>query len=104
VHFTEDFTPAFSRLALITVGAPHPNAAKLFMEFMLSAEGQGVLSASGLPSIRADVTTDGLSYAELNERVGGNLSPIPLDEWLLALTETANRIEFLDQWNSAIGH
>ena len=41
----------------IIAGAPHPNAAKLFMDFILSAEGQKLLNVDlyGMYSMRADV-------------------------------------------------
>ncbi len=40
---------------LLLKGAPHPNAAKLFMEYIYSAEGQKVWTAPGYVSPRTDV-------------------------------------------------
>jgi iron(III) transport system substrate-binding protein len=102
VHFASDYTPAFSRLALITNKAPHPNAAKLFLDFMLSQEGQSALAEGGLPSVRKDVTA-GLNVDTLNERVGGGLKPIALDEGLLEYMQPDKRVAFLNEWKAAIG-
>ena len=38
-------------------GAPHPNAAKLFVDWMLSDEGQRVLAAQNRVPIRKGITT-----------------------------------------------
>ncbi|KQZ50193.1 MULTISPECIES: ABC transporter substrate-binding protein [unclassified Ensifer] len=102
VHFATDYTPAFSRLALITKDAPHSNAAKLFVDFMLSSEGQSLLAEGGLPSIREDVTA-GLNIKTLNERVGGGLKPIAVDEGVLEYMDQMKRVQFLNDWKAALG-
>lgn len=102
VHFATDYTPAFSRLALITKDAPHPNAAKLFVDFMLSKEGQSLLAEGGLPSVREDVTA-GLNVKTLNERVGGGLKPIAVDEGVLEYMDQMKRVQFLNDWKAALG-
>ncbi|MFS8039004.1 ABC transporter substrate-binding protein [Xanthobacter sp. AM11] len=97
VVFGEDYTPAFSRLAGILDKAPHPNAAKVFMDFALGQEGQAALAGKGLPSVRNDVAT-GLNIDTLNTRVGGNLKPIPVDAALLDYTNPMKRVQFLRGW------
>ncbi len=100
VAFTTDYTAGFSRVAGIPKGAPHPAAAKLFVDFMLSPEGQSALAAADLPSVRTDITA-GLDLDSLNELVGGNLRPIVLDEHLLDFMSPMKRVEFLKQWKAA---
>jgi iron(III) transport system substrate-binding protein len=102
VHFAADYTPAFSRLALIVNDAPHPCAARLFVDYALSQEGQTKLAEAGLPSVRTDVTA-GLNIETLNERVGGGLQPIGLDEDLLAFMDPTARVQFLNDWKAALG-
>jgi iron(III) transport system substrate-binding protein len=102
VAFASDYTPAFSRLALITKGAPHPNAAKLFVDFMLSKEGQEALASGGLPSVRED-TEEGMNIVSLNERVGGGLRPIFVDEGLIEYMDPTKRVGFFNEWKAAIG-
>ncbi|QRM56195.1 ABC transporter substrate-binding protein [Sinorhizobium sp. BG8] len=102
VHFAADYTPAFSRLILMTKDAPHPNAAKLFIDFMLSQEGQSLLAEGGLPAVREDVTA-GLNVKTLNERVGGGLKPIVVDEGVLEYMDQMKRVQFLNDWKAALG-
>lgn len=102
VHFASDYTPAFSRLALVANNAPHPNAAKLFVDFLLSQEGQSALAEGGLPAVRKDAT-GGLNIDTLNKRVGGGLKPIAVDEGLLEYMEPTKRVQFLNDWKAALG-
>lgn len=99
--FGDDYTAAFSRVAAIAKGAPHPAAAKLFIDFMLSKPGQEALAAAGLPSVRTDVEK-GFNLTTLNQRVGGNLKPIALDEGLLFYMQPQNRVEFFKQWKASL--
>lgn len=100
VAFGKDYTAAFSRMAGIPKGAPHPNAARLFLDFMLSQEGQSALATRGLPSVRKDVET-GFNIDTINDRVGGALRPIKVDETLLDYLDPAKRVEFLKKWGAA---
>ena len=99
--FQSDYTSTFSRVAQISKGAPHPNAARLFLDFMLSDKGQKALSDKGVPSIRADVGT--LNSATLNQLVGGGLKPTAVDEHLTEYMEPKKRAEFFQQWKKALG-
>ncbi len=49
----------------IAAGAPHPNAAKLMVDFLLAKEGQNVLNGIGRTSIRPDVKR-GQAIEDLN--------------------------------------
>ncbi len=50
-------------------GAPHPNAAKIFINFLLSKEGQAISSkATGSQSARIDVPTDYLDPTAQRQR------------------------------------
>lgn len=101
VNFSSDYTAAFSRLAGIAKNGPHPNAAKLFLDFTLSKEGQSALAKGGLPSVRKDVDT-GLNAETLNKRVGGNLKPIRMDDSLLESLKPQTRVDFFKKWNAAL--
>ena len=50
-----DYALLMSRLAVIPMTASHPAAAKLFLDYLLSAEGQTFLAAERMPSVRGDV-------------------------------------------------
>ncbi len=100
VAFDPEHTAAFSRLAGIVANAPHPNAAKVFLDFLLSQEGQSQLAAHGLPSVRTDVTT-GFNLDTIGERVGGHLAPIAVDDTLLDYSDPMKRVKFLREWTGA---
>lgn len=55
IVFPRDYTLLMSRIAIIPVDAPHPAAARLFLDFLLSKEGQSYLVAARMPSVRADL-------------------------------------------------
>ena len=101
VAYLADHVPGFARPMLITKGAPHPNAAQLFLDFTLSPPGQRAMTESGLSAIRTDVP--GVPGADaLNQQVGGKLLPIPLDAKLTEGLDPKKRAEFFRQWRRAM--
>lgn len=99
--FLTDHVPAFSRPMLIAKGAPHPHAAQLFLDFVLSPPGQTALAAGGLPSVRSDIP--GIESLEtVSKMVGGNLSPIPLSAKSMEWSDPKKRGEFFRQWKKAM--
>jgi iron(III) transport system substrate-binding protein len=93
--YLEDHVPAFSRPMLIAKDAPHPNAARLFLDFTLSPAGQAALAAGGLPGVAAEV-------AAVTKAVGGKLAPIPLAAKTLDASDPKNRASFFRQWKKAM--
>ncbi len=55
IVFPRDYTLLMSRIAIIPVTATHPSAARLFLDFLLSREGQSYLVAAHMPSVRDDL-------------------------------------------------
>lgn len=62
--------------------APHPNAALLFYDYMLSAEGQHALVS--------------MNYVPTNAKV-----PSPLGELQIKILDTANALDQSDKWNKS---
>lgn len=101
IVYSDDRTSAVSRAALIAKNAPHPNAAKLLIDFMLSQDGQRVMGEAGLPSVRSDV--DGVpNFKSLNELANGKLQPIALDATLLDNLDKTKRADFFSRWKQAM--
>lgn len=101
VGYLSDHVPAFSRVMLIPKGAPHPNAAQVFLDFALSPAGQRAVAEGGLPAVRSDVP--GIENAEgLAKLVGGNLRPIPLSAKTTEFLDPKRRAEFFRQWRKAM--
>jgi iron(III) transport system substrate-binding protein len=80
--FPSDGTPVFLRGMGITADAPHPAAAKVFLDFVLSEDGQHAVAAGNLTPYRPGVTTeDELSFSldEVVEAIGGPDKMILID-------------------------
>jgi len=101
VAFQHEYTSTFSRVANLSKGAPHPNAARLFLDFMLSEKGQAALASKGVPSIRSEGGT--MNATTLNTLVGGGLKPTHVDDQLTYYMEPKRRAEFFQQWKKAMG-
>ncbi|HVN34570.1 MAG TPA: ABC transporter substrate-binding protein [Casimicrobiaceae bacterium] len=98
----KDYALVLSRVAIIAKGAPHPNAARLWLDFLLSQGGQSLLATkSGLLSVRSDLASD-LTAAGLAKTLGAAMRPIGVGPGLLVYLDRAKRQEFVKQWREAV--
>ena len=98
----KDYTLVFSRIAFISKSARNPNAAKLFLDYLLSKRGQTVMSEKSLVySIRTDVPGQ-ITAAGLNKDLGKAVKPIEVNTDILAGLEQTKRLEFMKQWKEAL--
>jgi iron(III) transport system substrate-binding protein len=102
IVYPKDYTLVMSRIALIPKQAKHPNAAKVFLDYMISQRGQEQIANVALYSVRPDVQGETTADA-LNQRMDGVLKPLPVGPSLLVYLDQAKRLEFLKQWQQAIG-
>ncbi len=96
-----DYTLVMSRIAFISRYAPHPDAARIWLDYLLSKRGQALLNRIGLLSVRSDVAGEG-SSAELRKRLGKAFRPIVLGTGLLTYLDQMKRQLFLDRWDGAL--
>ncbi len=95
-----DYTLVLSRVMFIAKKAPHPSAAKLWVDYILSKRGQEIISSkSDLYSIREDVDGD-TTAAGLKKELGAAVKPITIGPGLLTYLDQAKRLEFMKQWKS----
>jgi iron(III) transport system substrate-binding protein len=100
VTFLDDGTVALPRGIGITPQAPHANTAKLFLDFVLSSEGQRAVAEGGLTSYRDDVpAAPGLhTYQEVVDKVGEqNVIRVPY-----SLVPEAQVQEFTQRWDGLL--
>ena len=98
----KDYTLVFSRIAFISKTARNPNAAKLFLDYLLSKRGQTVMSEKSLVySLRSDVAGN-TTAAGLTKELGKALKPIDVNTQILAGLEQNKRLEFMKQWQAAL--
>ena len=103
IVYPKDYTLVMSRIAFIPKSAKHPNAAKVFLDYLLSGRGQEVIGNKAfLFSIRSDVQGE-TTAAALEKTMGSSLKPIPVSPALLVYLDQSKRLEFLKQWQQAIG-
>jgi iron(III) transport system substrate-binding protein len=100
--YLRDYTLVVSRIAFISRHAAHPNAARVWLDHVLSRRGQSVLAEqSGLASMRADVGGDDTAAA-LARTVGSSLKPIAIQPSLMAYLDRSKRADFLREWDRAL--
>jgi len=95
-----DYTMVTSRVAFISKNAKNPNAAKLFLDYMLSKRGQTVIANADLYSLRSDVEGEA-TLKRVTELVGDKARPVPIDQTLLENLDQTKRLAFLSKWQKA---
>jgi len=98
--YPRDYTLVLSRIALITRAAPHPNAARVFLDHLLSHRGQQALASASVFAIRPGIQGDATASA-LGHLLGRSLRPIPVGTGLLVYLDEAKRADFLRRWREA---
>jgi iron(III) transport system substrate-binding protein len=94
VVYPSDYVLVMSRVAFIAAGARHPNAARLFLDFLLSREAQTILREHGMGSIRADVGVP----AEQSHLTPVRIQAIRIGPGLLVDLDSLVRAQFLRRW------
>jgi iron(III) transport system substrate-binding protein len=102
VVMPQDYTLVLSRVAFIAKEAKHPNAAKLWLDYLLSARGQKVISdALGLFAIREDVEVK-QGAARLGRELGARARPITIDGDLALTLEPSRREALIKRWTETV--
>jgi iron(III) transport system substrate-binding protein len=93
-----DYTLVASRIALIPSDARNPNAAKLFLDYLLSKRGQMLLAQRHMPAVRADVEAPNEPHPSDDTSRAIRVGPE-----LLANLDQIKRRRFLKDWRHALG-
>lgn len=97
-----DYTMVLSRIAFINRQAPHPRAARIWMDYLLSRRGQTLMNQVGLFAVRNDVLHGDHSIVELRRHLGKAFRPIVISTGLLTYLDKMKRELFLDRWDAAL--
>lgn len=93
-----DYTQVISRVMIANKNAANPNAAKLWMDYVLSKRGQTVLATkSGLMAVRTDALA-GTPAAQLRESLTPIQRPIAMNPTLLDNLSTQKYRAFVVEW------
>lgn len=99
IVYPSDFTNVVGRVALIPNKARHQNAAKLFLDFLLSKDGQTLMAATpGLYPVHKDVEDKEFDPAV----VKASFKPVELGPDLLFNLDPKERLGFLTRWKQTI--
>ncbi len=98
----KDYALVMSRVMFASKTAKNPNAAKLWIDYILSKRGQTIIAnQSELGSIRADVEGE-MTVAGYTKLLGAAAKPIPVSTDLLVYLDQTKRLDFIKQWQAAI--
>ncbi|MFL5238378.1 MAG: ABC transporter substrate-binding protein [Rhizomicrobium sp.] len=98
IVFPADYITLMSRIAFIPVTAPHPESAKLFLDYLLSERGQKSLLARSVGPVRLGLGAEGVIPADRNDAV----KPIHIGPELLTYLDQSKRASFLKEWRRAL--
>ncbi|WP_435954335.1 ABC transporter substrate-binding protein [Dryocola sp. BD626] len=101
ISYPKDYTLVLSRVSFISQQAQNGNAARLWLDYVLSEKGQSILAnQADIPSIRNDI--EGKNDIDGMTKMFGNaLKPIPVDESLLEYLQPKKRLEYIKEWRTA---
>jgi iron(III) transport system substrate-binding protein len=97
VILPRDYTLVMSRIALIPTDARHPNASKVFLDYILSARGQTLLAKRHMAPVRADVAPPEGARPTVEAARAIGVGPA-----LLANLEQLTRQRFLKDWRRTL--
>jgi iron(III) transport system substrate-binding protein len=98
VVFPSDYTLAISRIALIPKDAPHPDAAKLFLDYLLSQRGQSFLARHQMTPLRLGSPPGQGARPDPN-----HVKSIRVGPALLVNLDQMKRANFIREWRRALG-
>ena len=96
--FARDYTLVVSRLMFISSKAANPNAARLWVDYVLSRRGQTVIADHArLYAVRSDVEGD-RNAASLRSALGGSMKPVAIGAGLTRHLNNQAYRDFVLRW------
>ncbi len=103
VQYPKDYALILSRVMFISKAAKHVNAAKLWLDYVLSVRGQTIIAnEANLFAIRPDVTGEA-NPRGLAKKIGAGMKPLPVNPMLVQYLDQNKRLAFLKQWKDTAG-
>jgi iron(III) transport system substrate-binding protein len=101
VVLPKDYSLVLSRVIFIGKQAKNPNAAKVFVDYILSQRGQKKIGSEvELFSVRDDVDAE-YTAGKLKQQMS-NLKPIPISSEITAYLDSKKRLEFINAWKAGV--
>ena len=97
-----DYTVVISRVAMVPRAAASPDLGQALLDFLMSAQGQTLLSEKlRLPSVSLQVSGAG-SGAAMQAALGDQLRPVAVSPGVLVYLDQAKRARLLRLWQQAL--
>lgn len=97
----QDYALVLQRLVMMSRDAPHPDTARRFIDYLLSASAQRLLATqTTLGAVHPSVDGAGTA-ADLRDRLGEAIRPVQIGPGLLATLDRLKRQTLLEQWQQA---
>lgn len=98
-----DFTVVVSRVALVPAAAREPELGARLLAFLMSPEGQTLLSQTlRLSAVSLEVAGQQSPAGGMQDLAGLRLKPVPVSPGLLAYLDRATRARLLSRWTEAL--
>lgn len=102
VVMPKDYALVLSRVMFIGKQAKNPNAAKLFLDYILSQRGQKLIGGEvELFALRDDVDAE-YTAGKLKKEMGDKLKPIPIGSEITAYLDKDKRLQFINDWKAGV--
>ena len=102
VVLPKDYSLVLSRVMFIGKQAKNPNAAKLFLDYILSQRGQKLIGSDvELFAVRDDVDAE-FTAGKLKKEMGDKLKPIPIGSEITAYLDKDKRLQFINDWKAGV--
>ncbi len=97
-----DYTLVLTRVAMIPRTAGNVPAARRFLDFLFSRDGQALLTTrAGIPALHPDVDLPG-SGVDWQRRAQGPLRPVQLGPGLLVFLDRQKQSRMLGEWRASV--
>lgn len=97
-----DYTLVMSRIALVPRAAREPDLGKRFLTFLMSEEGQDIMSKKvRLPALHPRVSGKN-TFTEMSKIHGSRLRPIAVRPSLMVYLDQVKRARIVEKWNKAL--
>jgi iron(III) transport system substrate-binding protein len=98
----KDYTVVMSRIGLVPERAARPDLGKLYLDYLMSKEGQTIMASQlQIPAVSPEVS-NGEELSIMSEISDAQLRPVPVSLGLMVYLDQVKRARLIDRWNEAL--
>lgn len=97
-----DYTVVTSRIGLVPEAAANPDLGRLYLDFLMSAEGQTIMAEQlQIGALNQEVEGPNTANA-MQQALGDQLRPVPVNPGLMVYLDQAKRARLIRRWNETL--